>query len=771
MSEVNLTIYPSGVSSITLNPPDQIPLTIQNVTIETAVAGLSEQEVIDINDAKFWDKSQVDSYWMDGTSRGTDPHAWSTAALDGGTITYATTMKMNSGTTNNGRCDLRNADQDVTGGPASSWRIELWKTGGIDFNATVKMNSNNSGTGKAIVGIYRIHQVLNQCIHGFVADPTTNTWHIQIVTNNTSYVDYDTGVSTSSYHNLRVVAEQGSSSISFYIDGTLINTYTNLSTTLENEYPAATGVWVGCHVRTRGTQTVAIEMEISDAEVIYFRPSDHIHGSLADISQCQVLAVTDGQVLTYNAASDTWSGQTPSLPSHTHPLSDIEASGAASGQVPQWNGSAWTPVNFIATSSEALYKYCKNITGSTIAKGTPVYFNGVSGTVSTIAPADASVEATAAQTVGVLASAINNNAFGYVTCVGYISGLDTSSLTEAQLIYLSETTGQLTSTRPTQPAHGVVIGYCVKSSPGSSGIIYVKVDNGQELSELHDVLITSTATGDVLSLDSSGLWKNKTLANAGIAAASHNQAASTITSGTFDIARIPTGSTSTTVCIGNDSRLSNTRAPSDANYGDITVSGSGTVMRINGGIHQFPRVGPLSGRDYTAMINCPALSTTGVPTASTWYMVPFVCPQDMTVTAMKMYVNTGVGSSAVYMAIYASNETTGYPTGTPLVSSSASVATTATPSNPSSTISLAMTENTQYWFWFGLPATIATTYRAASNSAFPSLGTVMSTGVNANCFSGSWTAGTGNYPNFTSTPITTSNLTALTPFPLMAVSI
>jgi hypothetical protein len=482
----------------------------------------------------------------------------------------------------------------------------------------------------------------------------------------------------------------------------------------------------------------------------------------------------------------------------------------------------------LASINQQLLKYVKNVTGSTIAKGTPVYFNGVSGTVSTIAPADASVEATAAQTVGVLASAINNNAFGYVTCVGYVTGLDTSSLTEAELIWLSETTGQMTSTRPTQPAHGVVLGYCVKSSPGSSGIIYVKVDNGLELNELHDVLISGTATGNVLSFDASGLWKNKTLANAGIAAASHTHAAADVTSGTFGIGLIPTGTTSTTVCIGNDSRLSdartptshthgnisnagaigstsnlpiitttsgvlttgsfsttsgtfcegndsrlsNTRAPSDANYGDITVSGSGTVMRINGGIHQFARVGPLSGREYSAMINAPALSLTGTPSASTWYCVPFVCPQDMTVTAMKMYLGTGVSSSAVYMAIYSSDETSGYPKGLPLASTgSGGVATTSTPTTASTTISLAMTENTQYWLWFGTNATVGTTFRAASNSAFPCLGTLLSGGNNYNVLTGSWTAGSANYPNYTSSPITTSNLGSISPLPLMVVSI
>lgn len=49
----------------------------------------------------------------------------------------------------------------------------------------------------------------------------------------------------------------------------------------------------------------------------------------------------------------------------------------------------------------------------------------------------------------------------------------------------------------------------------------------------------------------------------GKANTSHNHAAGDVNSGTFAIARIPTGTTSSTVCIGNDSRLSNTRTPTD----------------------------------------------------------------------------------------------------------------------------------------------------------------------------------------------------------------
>ena len=53
------------------------------------------------------------------------------------------------------------------------------------------------------------------------------------------------------------------------------------------------------------------------------------------------------------------------------------------------------------------------------------------------------------------------------------------------------------------------------------------------------------------------------------ALASHTHAASDITSGTLDIARIPTGTSSSTACVGNDARLSDTRTPTD---GSVTTA-------------------------------------------------------------------------------------------------------------------------------------------------------------------------------------------------------
>lgn len=179
--------------------------------------------------------------------------------------------------------------------------------------------------------------------------------------------------------------------------------------------------------------------------------------------------------------------------------------------------TAWTALPYFVApgdSATVVRKYVRNNSGVSIPKGAAVYQTGSSGTTLTVALADASLEATASQTLGLAQETIGINANGYVIAIGQLDGINTATLTEGQIVWLSETAGQLTTTRPTPPAHGVVCGYCVKQAAGSAGILYVKVDNGLELGELHDVLVTGATAGQYLRKDSDGLWKGHTLLNA-----------------------------------------------------------------------------------------------------------------------------------------------------------------------------------------------------------------------------------------------------------------
>ncbi|AXQ62153.1 hypothetical protein SEA_SPIKELEE_24 [Mycobacterium phage Spikelee] len=66
----------------------------------------------------------------------------------------------------------------------------------------------------------------------------------------------------------------------------------------------------------------------------------------------------------------------------------------------------------------------------------------------------------------------------------------------------------------------------------------------------------------------------------GKAAASHTHSASDISSGTLDIARIPVGSSGSTVCVGNDSRLSDQRVPTDGSVTSAKIA-SGSITNTH----------------------------------------------------------------------------------------------------------------------------------------------------------------------------------------------
>lgn len=149
-----------------------------------------------------------------------------------------------------------------------------------------------------------------------------------------------------------------------------------------------------------------------------------------------------------------------------------------------------------------------NKTGSAIPKGSIVYLKSTSssGTHPEILLADADTEATSSKTLGAVYETIANNATGYVVTSGEVDNLDTSMYNIGDKLWLSQTAGQVTTTPPVQPAHTVYIGTVTRSQNGNGRILYA-IQNGYELNELHNVLITSPQNGDSLEYDGS-LWVN-----------------------------------------------------------------------------------------------------------------------------------------------------------------------------------------------------------------------------------------------------------------------
>jgi len=162
---------------------------------------------------------------------------------------------------------------------------------------------------------------------------------------------------------------------------------------------------------------------------------------------------------------------------------------------------------------QQLHQRVNNRTGSTLAKGTAVYLSGSQGNRITVAKALGITDAFSANTFGIVSESILNNQSGYIITEGLITNINTSALVEDSAVYLSPTVaGALTSTKPQAPQHTVYIGVCVKSNAGS-GELFVKIFNGQQLEELHNVRITSPVNNASLYYKlNEKLWRDTTAA-------------------------------------------------------------------------------------------------------------------------------------------------------------------------------------------------------------------------------------------------------------------
>jgi len=152
---------------------------------------------------------------------------------------------------------------------------------------------------------------------------------------------------------------------------------------------------------------------------------------------------------------------------------------------------------------------CYNGSGSAMSDGQVVYIAGAQGQRPDIRLADSSTESSSTKTFGVVTEPIADGEEGFVATFGLVKGIDTEDFSEGAALWLSASAGVLTDEIPQSPDHAVFIGYVVKSH-ASSGQIFVNIQNGYEIEELHNVLITSASANDVLRYNAaSGLWVNE----------------------------------------------------------------------------------------------------------------------------------------------------------------------------------------------------------------------------------------------------------------------
>jgi hypothetical protein len=175
----------------------------------------------------------------------------------------------------------------------------------------------------------------------------------------------------------------------------------------------------------------------------------------------------------------------------------------------------------IGSSPNTLLAYVTNAESITITKGQPVYAFGGQGDRLKVKLAYNTTDATSAQTVGlVLSASIGANQKGFIILNGQLDGLSilpTSTWADGDPVYLGPTAGSITNVKPSAPNHLVYLGFVTTANNGSAGRMYVRVQNGYEIEELHDVQISGLADNDIIQYDqATDLWQNKSLSNAGI---------------------------------------------------------------------------------------------------------------------------------------------------------------------------------------------------------------------------------------------------------------
>ena len=226
---------------------------------------------------------------------------------------------------------------------------------------------------------------------------------------------------------------------------------------------------------------------------------------------------------------------------------DVSPTGTPSVATTQWNntiGSSETTLkggNVLLKNGVDLVARIVNkvVPNTTLTKASyqAVKVSGATGGRLSVGLAQADVDLNSADTIGLVCETITTNQEGFILTVGQLLEINTTGSLQGEtwadgdVLYLSPTTaGKLTNIKPTgATGHIVVIGY-VEYAHAIHGAIYVKIINGWELDELHNVYINGVANKDLLAYESStSLWKNKSASTLGIVETSDSRLTDTRT--------------------------------------------------------------------------------------------------------------------------------------------------------------------------------------------------------------------------------------------------
>lgn len=276
------------------------------------------------------------------------------------------------------------------------------------------------------------------------------------------------------------------------------------------------------------------------------------------------------QFITYDQATGTFGG------------SNAVPAGGAPGQILVKAGdsdyqTSWSDAAPAASFTSVLKHEVK--AGEALTMGQAVYVSSATGTNMVVSKASNAAEATSSKTMGLIAQDLPNNGKGYVITEGLLAGLNTGTATNGDPVWLG-TGGNLIYglvNKPVAPAHLVFIGVVTRAQ-NVNGEIFVRPQNGFELNEIHDALISAPAAGDLVARNSANtLWQNRTAASLGIVTTSDTGSVTdTMLAGSIANAKLSNSSVTvngSTVALGASTTI--TATPTAGSVVDASITGTG----------------------------------------------------------------------------------------------------------------------------------------------------------------------------------------------------
>ena len=232
-------------------------------------------------------------------------------------------------------------------------------------------------------------------------------------------------------------------------------------------------------------------------------------GLMLPAEKTKLAAIAAGAEVNVNADWNATTGDAQILNKPTIPAAQVNSDWNATSGVEQILNK---PSSLPTANVKHSVKYAEALT-----IGQAVYVSSADGTNMLVSKADNSAEATSSKTLGLVTASGAANYQGEVITEGLLAGLNTSSATVGDAVWLG-TAGNLIfwhyglTTKPVAPAHLVFIGVVTRVNV-NNGEIFVKPQNGFEIDELHDVSVVGRTDNSILGyVSSTGLHVFKTIA-------------------------------------------------------------------------------------------------------------------------------------------------------------------------------------------------------------------------------------------------------------------